>query len=485
MSSFLNIHWPLLTTEIALISFAILMMIWDLFIPDTEKRGKLLANAALIGVAGLTILQVLRWGIFGTTLGGSFIQDGVSSFFKVIFCLSAFFTLFMARDYQAKLKRGHGEFTLLVLFSLIGILFLASANDFLLFFISLEILSISLYIMTAYLKDDARSIEAGIKYIVLGALSTAVFLYGLSFIYGTTGSTSYLEIQKNLALMPSIPTGFIFGMILVVSSLAFKIAAVPFHLWVPDIYEGAPAPVVSFLATASKAAGFLALIRLSMTVFAPLETTLAAIYSVLAVLTIIYGNLGAIPQTNIKRLMGYSSIGHAGYLLIGLAAFGSSGKEAILFYLLSYLFSTAGIFLVIVALSKTAKTSQISEYAGLGQRSPVLAAGMLISLLSLAGVPPLSGFLAKFYLLWAGVKAGYLWLVIVGILNVVISLYYYLKIVKTMYLEKPSDLSPLNVTASQKAMQYFSMFAIVLLGVWPGPFVHWAQTAFTAVLSLR
>ena len=474
----MTIQWPLLTTEIGLILFSIGVMILDLFISDDTKRGKTLANIALAGIAGLTAYLAFRWGIFGTTFNGSFIQDGVSYFFKIIFLFAAFYTIFMAREYQARLKRGHGEFTLLVLFSLIGMFFLASTNDFLLFFISLEILSVSLYIMTAYLKDQGRSIEAGVKYIVLGALSTALFLYGLSFIYGATGSTSYFEIQQRLGQMAHIPAAFIFGTILVICSLGFKIAAVPFQLWVPDIYEGAPAPVTSFLATGSKAAGFAALIRLMMTVFAPLSAQLTVIFSVLAAFTIIYGNLGAIPQTNIKRLLGYSSIGHAGYLLIGLAAFASSGKEAILFYLLSYLFSTAGAFLVIVVISQTAKTDDIREFAGLGQRSPILAAGMLISLLSLAGVPPLSGFFAKFYLLWAGVKSGLLWLVVIGVINVVTSLYYYLRIIKAMYLEKPADLMPLKVTAQQKAMQYFSMLAIILLGIYPGPFVHLAQMAF-------
>ncbi len=473
-----DISWKLLSVEAGLILFAAAMMILDLFIPDNEKKGKTVANIAMAGVAALGVWQASRWGVFGDSFGGSFVQDGLAFFFKILFLLSAFFTLFMARGYQSKLKRGHAEFTLLILFSLIGMFFLASAADFLLFFVALEILSISLYIMTAYLKDQSRSIEAGVKYVVLGALSTAIFLYGLSFIYGTTGSTSYAAIQQKLSLSPSMPSGFLFGVVLVVASLGFKIAAVPFQLWVPDIYEGAPTPVTSFLATGSKAAGFVALIRLMMTVFAPASSQLALIFGALAALSIIYGNLGAIPQTNIKRLLGYSSIGHAGYLLIGLAAFGSSGKEAVLFYLLSYLFSTAGAFLVVVAVTRTAATDDIREFSGLGHRSPVLAAGMLLALLSLAGVPPLSGFFAKFYLLWAGIKAGYLWLVVIGVINVVTSLYYYLKVIKAMYLEKPSNLTPLKITAGEKAMQYFSMLAIVLLGVWPGPFVHLAQAAF-------
>ena len=477
----LDMNWSLMTTELALILFTVGMMIFDLFLPNDEKRGRTLANTALAGVGLLILYQLSQWGNFGITLNGSFHQDGVSLFFKIIFMLSAFFTLFMGREYQAKLKRGHGEFTLLVLFSLIGMLFLASAQDFLLFFVSLEILSVSLYIMTSYLKDQSRSIEAGIKYILLGALSTAIFLYGLSFVYGTTGSTSYTEIYSSLLLMPSVPTAFIFGMILVLSALFFKIAAVPFHLWVPDIYQGAPSPVTSFLATGSKAAGFIALIRLTLTAFEPLSLQLGLIFSVLAAITIVYGNLAAIPQNNIKRMLGYSSIGHAGYLLIGLAAFQFQGLEAVSFYLLSYLFSTAGAFLVIVYVSKTLDTNEIDGFSGLGQRSPVLAAGMLIALLSLAGVPPLSGFFAKFYVLWTGVKAGYLWLVIIGVANVVTSLYYYLKVIKAMYLGKADNLAPLQVTTSQKTMQYFSIAAIILLGIYPGPIVQLLQASFASL----
>lgn len=478
-----NIDWTLLTAEIGLVVFSIGMMILDLFVRDDDKRGRVLAHTAMAGIAAVFLCLCTRWNIFGATFGGSFVQDGTSYLFKCLFLLAGFFTMFMMRQYQSRLKRGHGEFTLLVLFSLIGMLFLASASDFLLFFIALEILSVSLYIMTAHLKDQSRSIEAGFKYIVLGALSTAVFLYGLSFIYGATGSTSYLEIRERLAAMPAVPVTFVFGMILVIASLGFKIGAVPFHLWVPDVYEGAPAPVTSFLATGSKAAGFAALLRLVTEVFPACAPQFTLIFAVMAALTIVYGNLGAIPQTNIKRLMGYSSIGHAGYLLIGLAAYSSSGDEAVLFYLFSYLFSVTGAFLVIVAISRTVKSDEIKDYAGLGQRSPVLAAGMLIALLSLAGVPPLSGFFAKFYLLWAGVKSGLLWLVVIGIINVVTSLYYYLKIVKVVYLEKPANAEPMNVTGAEKAFQYAVTAAILFLGIYPGPLLGLIKTACAPLIS--
>ena len=478
----INFPWRLFETEIGLIALALGCLVLDIFLKSDERRGKILADTAMIGVALLFFNLCYQWGRFGSSLKGSFVQDGVSFLFKALFLLAGFFTLFMGREYKNQFRRGQGEFTILILFSLIGMVFLASANDFLLFFISLETLTISLYIMTAYLRDNSASIEAGVKYLILGALSTAIFLYGLSFIYGATGSTSYGGIHEKLVQGGTLSTAFTFGMILVVASLGFKIAAVPFQLWVPDIYEGAPTPVTAYLAIGSKAAGFAALVRLMLSAFSPAEPSLTLLFSILAALTIIYGNLGAIPQTNIKRLLGYSSIGHAGYLLIGLAAFRASGSEALLYYLFSYLFSTGGAFLVILALSNYLKSDEISEFAGLSQRSPLLAAGMLLSLLSLAGVPPLAGFFAKFYLLWSGVKAGLLWLALIGVLNVITSLYYYLKIVKVMYIDKPANPSPIVVCLDQRVMQYVSIFGILLLGIYQGPFVRLAEAAFANLI---
>ncbi|HTL70076.1 MAG TPA: NADH-quinone oxidoreductase subunit N [Candidatus Eisenbacteria bacterium] len=472
-----NLPWGAFQTEMGLIALALGCLVLDLFLPDDEKRGRKLASIAMIGVAMLLGHLCFQWGNFGEGLGGTLVQDGVAFYFKGLFLLAGFLALFMAREYQDHLKRGHGEFILLILFSLIGMLFLASANDFLLFFVSLETLTVSLYIMTAYLRDNEASIEAGVKYLILGALSTAVFLYGLSFVYGVTGGTSYAAVAAALGAGP-VPPAFLFGMVLIIASLGFKIAAVPFHLWAPDIYEGSPTPVTAFLSIGSKTAGFAALVRLLLTAFHPAEAQALALLAALSALTILYGNLGAIPQTNVKRLLGYSSIGHSGYMLIGLAAFRSHGGEALLFYLLSYLFSTGGAFLVLVALSRQMKTDSISELAGLSKRSPLLAAAMMLSLLSLAGVPPLAGFFAKFYLLWAGVKAGLLWLVVIGVLNVITSLYYYLKIVKVMYVDRPADERPLAVSVDQKVIQYLAIAGILALGIFQGPFVRLAEMAF-------
>ena len=470
--------WAIFQTEIGLIALSMGALMFDIFLKNHSERERLISRAAQAGIFLLFILLLWRGRRFGSALQNSFVQDGVSFVFKGLFLAAGFFTLFMARQYRNKLKRGRGELTLLILITQIGMSFTASANDFLVLFVSIETITVSFYIMTAYLRDEPSSIEAGVKYLVLGALSTAIFLYGLSFIYGAAGSTSYTVIHEKIGAMPKPPVSFLFGMLLVIASLGFKIGAVPFQLWVPDIYEGAPTPVTAYLSIGSKTAGFAALVRIFLTVFPPSQERMILLLAILSALTILYGNLGAIPQTNIKRLLAYSSIGHAGYLLIGLAAFDHSGKEALLIYLMSYLVSAGGAFFVIVTLSNALKSDEISELAGLSQRSPVLAAGMLLSLLSLAGVPPLAGFFAKFYILWAGTRAGLLWLVVIGVLNVITSLYYYLKIVKVMYIEKPLDPHPLAVSASQKFMQYVSIAGILALGIFQGPFVKLAERAF-------
>lgn len=465
-------------SEIGLAVFVFGMMIADLVVKDDDGKGRALAQAGMIGAAALLGAVVLGWGNFGEALKASFTNDALASFFKGYFIIAAFIALFMAKVYQKKLKRGHGELTLLILIALAGMLFLASASDFILFFVALETLTVSLYVMTAYLSDEERSIEAGVKYLILGALSTAVFLYGLSFIYGSAGSTNYFQIQLRLSEMAAVPPSFVFGMVLVVASLCFKIAAVPFQMWAPDVYEGAPTPVTAFLSIGSKAAGFAALIRLSVTVFSSCDAKLALLFSILAALTIFYGNLGAIGQTNIKRMLGYSSIGHAGYLLIGLATPQTAGKEAMLVYLASYIVSTGSVFVSLVIAGQWTRSDDISELAGLSKRSPLLAAGMMLGLLSLAGVPPLAGFFGKFDLLLSAARSGLYWLVFIGVFNVITSLYYYLRVVKVMYVDKPKENLPYRVPGSQKAMQYLLIAGILFLGVYPGPVVRLAALVF-------
>ncbi|MCG3175221.1 MAG: NADH-quinone oxidoreductase subunit N [Candidatus Omnitrophica bacterium] len=474
----MDLNWSLLSVELGLVALAVGCLLLDLWLPDDERRGRTMSAVALSGVLTLLAWHACRWGLFGTTFGGSYVLDGPAYFFKTIFLLSGAMALYLIRGYQPHLKRGHAEISLLVLFSQIGLSFLASANDLLLLFVSLEILTVSLYVMTAYLRDNASSIEAGVKYLVLGALSTAIFVFGASFVYGTTAATTFPAMAA--ALSSGVPPAFLFGMVLMVCSLGFKISMVPFQLWAPDIYQGAPTPVTGYLATASKAAGFAALLRLTLTVFAPAEQALASVFAVLAAVTILYGNLGAIPQTNIKRLLAYSSIGHAGYLLIGLATLSSTGKAAILYYLLSYLFGSAAVFLVIVAVCRN--SDEISEFAGLSRRSPLLAAGMMLGLLSLAGVPPLGGFFGKFLVLFSAAESGLMWLVALGVVNVVVSLYYYLKVVKAMYLDDALDRSPMALSIGQRLMQWSALAGIFALGILQGPFTAFAVESLRSVL---
>lgn len=466
------------STEIGLILLAGVCVFADLFMQRGAQKGRALATVAMAGLAILLAVLALTWGRFGASFGGAFVQDGFSWLFKGIFLVTGIFVLAMAREFESSLKKSHGEFIILILFALIGMSFLVSANEFLLFFVALETLTLSLYIITAYMREDDRSIEAGIKFVILGALSTAITLYGLSFIYGATGATTYLGIQQAVVASGVTPV-FTFGMLLVLAGIFFKIAVFPFQFWVPDVYEGAPAPITAFLAMGSKAAGFAALTRLLLTVFMPAQNGfLVTLFAVLAACTVIYGNLGAMLQKNVKRLLAYSSIGHAGYLMIGIAAFLHSGKEAVAYYLITYVFSTAGAFLVVVWISNKLKSDDISAFAGLSKRSPVLAAGMLIALFSLAGVPPLAGFFAKFYILSSAVKAGLVWLAAVGLLNVVTSLYYYLSIVKAMYVDKPVEDTPFRVSLTQKFFQYVTMAGILILGVYPTPVLKLVDAAF-------
>lgn len=474
----IDFSWSVLSTELYLSLSILVIFLAEFFFTD-ERKKKLIPSIASLSLLAIFIHLLTRSHENSSTLWRSFVQDPLSFYFKVLFLLTGGFVLFMISKSQDKLQKGRDEFVLLFMIALLGMSFVASAGDFVLLFVSLEILTISLYIMTAYLRSQEASIEAGLKYLIMGALSTGVFLYGMSFIYGLTGSTEFNKIGEYLASNPEAAhsTGFMFGMILILSGLGFKIGSFPFQLWIPDVYQGAPTPVTALLAIGSKTAGFAALIRLLLGVFLPLSDRWALLFAILSAITMFYGNLGALWQTNIKRLMGYSSIGHAGYLLMGLSAFSHSGMESVLYYLLAYLFSTAGAFLVIVAVSNLTKAEKISDFKGLSERSPILAAGMMLSLLSLAGVPPLAGFFAKFYIFLNAAQSDLIWLVAVGCLNVIFSLYYYLMVVKAMYLESPVTSSEFQVPLSVKIAQFTSIAGILILGVWQGPFVEWAHRA--------
>ena len=354
---------------------------------------------------------------------------------------------------------------------------MASAADFVMIFCSLELVTISFYIQVAYMRKNTASLEAGTKYLILGALSTGFLVYGITWIYGMTGQTSLRGISMVLGFVPQASlTALLFGIGLVLVALGFKVAAAPFQFWVPDVYQGAPTPVTAFLSVGSKAAGFVVLMRvLGPFLSAPeIEAKLISALQILAGLTLIYGNLAAMPQTNLKRLLGYSSIAHAGYLLVGVASVGSpTAGRAIVFYLLGYLLMTFLAFLVLIPGAKAAGGDDISDFNGLGRRAPGLALAMLISMLSLAGLPFTAGFLGKFFIFEAAMREQHYLLVAVGVVTVACGFYYYLKVVRAMYWQPvPADASPVVASPLTRFAAGVLAALILIVGIFPKPILQ-------------
>jgi NADH-quinone oxidoreductase subunit N len=377
----MNINFSLLCPELTAFAVLAFLLLAEILSPSFARKWAVPASMAGALLAFFAVLT--RADVTAATFNGFFILDTLASFFKGFFALVTFVIIRMSasffRDHEEKTR----EFLLVVWCTLLGLFFLVSANDFLMVFLALEIVTLSFYIMAAYMKRSMISIEAGLKYLILGSLASAFFIYGISLAYVAAGSTSLPSVRLAFAADPSNRM-LIFSLLIMLSAVGFKIASVPFQLWVADVYEGAPTPVVAFLSVGSKAAGFAILLRLLFTVFFAFDASRVMLFSVLAAMTILYGNLGALVQTNIKRLFGYSSIGHAGYLLIGVAAGALEGTTAVLFYLLAYGITNLAAFLVINEVGVQTGEDGISAYRGLARRAPVLAAVLFVSLLSLA-----------------------------------------------------------------------------------------------------
>jgi NADH-quinone oxidoreductase subunit N len=509
----MNLH--LMLPEIYLTLLGLVILVADLY-TSPERRFRLGWWAA----GGLTVLAVWLFltetpKITSFAAFGLYRVDGFALLMKKIFVMTGILVSVMSVGYLKHYGRGPGEFFSVVIFALIGMFMVASVNDFMSLFVSLELVTLSFFILAAYRRHDKLSGEAGIKYIIIGAMAAGLMLFGMSFIYGATGEVRFMHQVVNpdgtsqMMFLSDTVAGLsgewqmtaLFGFTLLLVGLGFKVAAVPFHTWVPDVYQGAPTPVTAFLSVGSKAAGFVLIVRVITlvvpTVFPDVDTAmvsqLTSLFALIAGLTLFYGNLAAIPQRNIKRLMGFSSIGHAGYLLLGVVAVLAmkasgentmTGVSAIAFYLFAYVFTNMAMFIGIVIFSAgTENSHQIDDYAGLGKRAPLLALCLTIALLSLAGVPPLAGFFGKFYLISSVVEAsrldgfgGLLVLAAVGAVNVVVSMYYYLCVVKRMYMMEPTSDEPISMASPVKIALLACVVMIVVIGIFQGPFVTMAKS---------
>jgi NADH-quinone oxidoreductase subunit N len=468
-----------------------------LIIAETFVRGTSRAGLAWLGVAacvGALALLVAQWPDAATPashFNGMLVVDRMSLYLDAAFALAALLTLLFAPSYLKEQGFEFGEFYALVLFGAAGMMMVVHATHFVSLLIGIETMSIAAYVLTGSWRRSLRSAEGAIKYFLMGAFATGFLVYGMAMVYGTTGGAlGYGEIAGKVASASKTPL-FYLGEYFILIALAFKVAAVPFHMWAPDTYEGAPTPVTGFMAAGVKAAAFGGIVRLMSEAFSsPLlvfdNTGWASILSVLAALTMTIGNLAALRQENIKRLLAYSSIAHAGYLLIGVVAAGlgvPSAKPAVLFYLLGYTFTTLGAFGVVSWIgNRKDERLLVDDWAGVGAARPAVALAMTIFLLSLGGVPPTGGFFGKFYLFKAAMESPQLtWLVVVGVLNSVVSIYYYLRIVVAMYFKDAArPLAPTDATSVRVGL-LITAIAVVLLGVFPGTFVDWAAPAVIAL----
>jgi len=463
------------------------------FMPSLALLACAATLGALLSFPARLGLEAMRVPSITIGFNGMFILDAWSVFAKAIFLLGAMLTILVSRRYLAEEKAPGGEYYALILFAVVGMMFLASAGDFVAVFVALETMALSFYILVGFLKTNRKSNEAALKYFLLGSFSTGLLLYGISLVYGTTGTTNLGLIGMTRA-QQAVGLGeapfFFLGVILVTVGLGFKIAAVPFHMWAPDAYEGAPTPITAFLSTGSKAAAFVVLARIFAISFLKMGDSWVMLLSILAVASMTLGNVAAILQDNVKRMLAYSSISHAGYILMGIIAVGAGrtveerefGLLGVLLYLLIYTFVNLGAFALVIMLRRDEVIGdRVVDFAGLSRRAPLPAFAMLIFMMSLAGIPTTAGFIGKWFLFGAVVKAHTTWLAVVAVVNSAISLYYYIRIVVMMYIREPEHEGRVVPSRGQTVAIAACIIFTLVVGFYPQPVIALAKES---ILSL-
>jgi NADH-quinone oxidoreductase subunit N len=476
------VDFKLILPEIILCVFAIFILILDPFL--SREKKVISGHLSWIAIV-LAFLATLRlWDFQGATFSEMFLVDNYATFFKFIFLAGSFLTVLVSTDYLRREEIMHGEYFSLILFSTLGMMLLASGFDLVVIFLGLEIMSVSLYVLAGFKRSDSSSNEASLKYFLMGAFATGFLLYGIVMIYGATGSTNLEQIIKRIAFGEAGPNLLVWaGAGLLLVGFGFKIATVPFHMWVPDVYQGAPTPVTAFISAGPKAAGFAALLRVFLFSFVTIKPDWTMLIWVMAALTMTVGNIIAIAQSDIKRMLAYSSIAHAGYVLVALVAGGESGVSSALFYLLAYTFMNIGAFTVLIVLGKKGQENTgLDDYSGLGSRSPLLAILMTVFMFSLAGFPPTAGFMGKFYVFSAAVKSGFVGLVIIGVLNSLISVYYYLRVVVVMFMHPPQpEAQKIPVAFAAALVLLISAWGVLQMGVFPESLLRVAQASVSSI----
>jgi NADH-quinone oxidoreductase subunit N len=463
--------------EVFLALSAIVLLMLGAFMRELSARSVATLAVGAIGLA--TVLLYFGGGRGELAFNGLFVNDAFTEFMKLLILIGSGLTMIMSLRSIDQERMARFEYAVLLLFATLGMLMMVSANNLISLYMGLELQSLALYVVAALRRESLRSSEAGLKYFVLGSLASGMLLYGLSMVYGFTGTTSFEALGQIFANQEGLPsTGLIVGLVFIAAGLAFKISAVPFHMWTPDVYEGAPTAVTAFLAAAPKVAAMALLVRVLMGPFIDLVDQWQQIVVFISLASMILGSVAAIAQRNMKRLMAYSSIGHVGFALVGLAAGNEAGIRGVAVYMAIYLFMTVGSFAIILAMRVNGRAVEgVEDLAGLSKTNPMLALAMAILMFSMAGIPPLAGFFAKFYVFMAAIEAGLHTLAVIGVLASVVAAFYYLRIIKVMYFDEAADSFDQPVGRELTSVLWISTVVITVFVLIPGPIVEGATAA--------
>ncbi len=473
--------------EFVVLVFALTVLLLDLLVDRQHKA--ILGWYGLTGIAIAALMTVKLMGVRGVFFDGTILLDPFASFFKLVFFLSCGLGILVSMKYLDIEDIHRGEYYSLMLFATTGMMLMASAGDLIVLYLGLELMALSIYVLAGFMRRDSRSNEAGIKYLLLGAFSSAIMLYGMSLLYGMAGTTNLNGILVFLRGSDLTNPVIFLAMVMLIVSFGFKVAAAPFHMWVPDVSEGAPTSVTAFMSAGPKVAGFAVLLRVFVHALEPVQSNSSAILAGLAVLTMAIGNILALSQTNIKRMLAYSSIAHAGYALVGLAAATAEksvvvdGAASVMLYVLIYAVMNMGAFAVVIMLRKAgARGEEIADFAGLGKTNKAAAFLMLIFLFSLTGIPPMAGFVGKFYIFKSAVQAGMVWLAVVGVIFSAISAYFYLRVIMLMYMYDPKEeFRPVQSPALALALAVAAT-AVIVIGVRPAEVLEFARASVAGLL---